>query len=118
MSRRILRLNETIKSALSDLIQNDLKDPRLGFITITGVEVGADLRHAYVYISVLGEEKDWKNSIAGLINARKHLRLELGKKVKMKYVPEIEFKADRSIEEGMKIFDLIKKISIEKDSND
>lgn len=107
--RRPERLAETIKQEISDMIRNELKDPRIGFITITRVEVSGDLRHSKVYVSVMGEEKQKKDSMEGLQCAKGFVRSELGKRVRLRYVPEINFVLDDSIDRGNKVLDLINK---------
>ncbi len=117
MSRRISRLSEVLKFEISQIILKDLQDPRLGWITITAVEISEDLRHATIYISVLGNEEDWQNSFLGLESAKKYIRAELGKRVRIKFLPEIEFKPDKTLEEGARIFEILEKIKEERESS-
>lgn len=102
------RLGEVFKKEISDIIKKDLKDPRIGFVTITAVEISPDLKCATVFLSVLGDQKERERSLRGLKNARGHIRSELGKRVRLKFLPELVFEIDKSIEEGMRISELIK----------
>lgn len=115
MGRRTRRLGETLKAELSDIIQRELKDPRIGFVTITGVDVSPDLRQARVFLSIMGDEKTREEGIAGLTQARGHIRSELGKRVRLKFLPELHFRIDPSIEEGLRISKLIARIKREEE---
>lgn len=105
---RTSRLGEVFKKEISDIIKKDLKDPRIGFVTITAVEISPDLKRATVFLSVLGGLEEHERSLKGLKNARGHIRSELGKRVRLKFLPELVFEIDKSIEEGMRISELIK----------
>ena len=113
MSQRLSRISEEIKREISDIIQKELKDPRLpGFVSVLSVETTRDLRYAKVYISVLGNEDDKKNALEGLKNAAGFIRREIGQRIRLRYVPELIFKIDNSIERGIyinKLIDNIKK---------
>jgi ribosome-binding factor A len=113
MSQRLSRISEEIKREISDIIQKELKDPRLpGFVSVLSVETTRDLRYAKVYISVLGNEDDKKNALEGLKNAAGFIRREIGQRIRLRYVPELIFKIDNSIEQGIyinKLIDNIKK---------
>ncbi|MCM3128759.1 MULTISPECIES: 30S ribosome-binding factor RbfA [unclassified Paenibacillus] len=104
------RVNEQVKKELSLLIQSELKDPRIGFVTITGVEVTNDLSQAKVYLSVLGDEEQKNNSLKALDKASGFLRSELGKRVRLRHVPELIFKIDESIAYGSRIEKLLTEI--------
>lgn len=101
------RVGEQIKKELSLLIQNELKDPRIGFVTVTGVEVTNDLSQAKVYLSVLGDEAQKQGSLKGLDKANGFLRSELGKRIRLRHVPELIFKMDESIAYGSRIEKLL-----------
>lgn len=108
---RIHRINEEVKKALSEIIANDLKDPRMPMLTsITSVDVARDLKYADVYFSVLGGEKERADAKAALESASGFIRRELSHKVKLRYTPELRFKSDRSIENGVYMSSLIQKI--------
>jgi ribosome-binding factor A len=106
--RRQQRVAEEIKRRASQFIREELKDPRLGFLTITGVEINADLTHARVFISVLGTEEEERQTMEALGRARGLIKRDIGDWLRIRTVPEIEFKQDRSIERGTRILQLIK----------
>ena len=105
-----------IKEEVSRIIQEEVKDPRIGFITITDVELSGDLRHAKVFISVYGNESEKVKALKGLSSAAGFIRSQMGKRIKLRYTPEIVFKWDRSIEGGAHIEELLRKIG--RDSNE
>ncbi|MEC7641530.1 MAG: 30S ribosome-binding factor RbfA [Nitrospinota bacterium] len=108
--KRSQRLQELILQEISLLIQNGLKDPRIGFCTVTKIELTDNLRHAKVLISVIGKEKEIKDTLEGLASAKNFIRKTLGKNLYLKYVPELEFKKDGSPEQLDKINRLINEI--------
>jgi len=109
---RIERISEEIKREISDIIQNELKDPRLSkLISITEVNVTKDLRYAKVYVSVMGSEEEKANSLEGLKSAAGFIRREIGRRVQLRYTPEIHFELDNSIERGAYITKLINETS-------
>jgi ribosome-binding factor A len=110
MSTRTERVEELLKVEISDMIRRDLKDPRLGFITITDAEVTKDLRHAKVYISVMGDEKSKEESLAVLQRAAGHIRSEFGRRAHLKIIPDITFKMDTAIDTGTRIFELLQQV--------
>ncbi|MFZ5649558.1 MAG: 30S ribosome-binding factor RbfA [Bacillota bacterium] len=110
MSHRPGRLAEAIKKEISDLLMNDIKDPRLGFVTITMVEVSPDLRYARVYASVLGGGDQRKATAEVLSRATGYIRSEIGRRIRLKYTPEITFKLDDSIERGTKVISLMEEV--------
>lgn len=107
MSQRAQRVAEMIKQEISQLLHRGLKDPRIGFVTITDVEVTGDLRYAKVYISVYGDEKQKHDSMEGLQAATGFIRREIGKYLKLRLTPELTFKFDESVEYGTRINELI-----------
>jgi len=108
MVDRINRISEEIKREMSAIIRDELKDPRLPqIVSILSVEVTKDLRYAKVYISVLGSEEEKKNAMAALKNAAGFIRREIGRRIQIRYTPEIHFQLDESIEKGIKISKLI-----------
>jgi len=113
---RISRVGEEIKKELSILLQREMKDPRIGFVTVTAVEVTSDLQMAKVYISVFGSEEQRQASLAGLQKAKGFLRSEIGKRVKLRHVPDFVFKLDQSIDYGNKIETILRDISTEGES--
>jgi len=113
-SPRPLRVADRIQAEIADIIRRRLKDPRLTFLTVTGVDVPADLRSARVYVSTLREE-DVEAMLAGLEHAKGFLRRELGKRLDLRHVPELFFKLDRSAVRGMHIEKLLREIHEEED---
>ena len=93
MSQRLDRVAEELREVLAEEIQR-LKDPRVGFVTVTGVRVTPDLRKARVFYTVLGEDRDKSATRAALRSARSHLRATLGREVRIKFVPDLEFRED------------------------
>ena len=112
------RIAETIRQELSDIIQKEMKDPRIGFVTIIRVTVTNDLRYADVYFSVFGKDKDKISSKIGLQNAAGYLRKEIGQRLRMRFIPEIRFKFDRSIEYSAHIDEVLEKLEREKHNID
>jgi ribosome-binding factor A len=104
---RTARANEVVLEVLGDELER-LSDPRLGFVTLTGVEMNADLRVADVYYTVLGTEEEQAATAVGLRSATSHLRSVLGREVSLKFVPELRFHADRAVEQGARIEAIIR----------
>ena len=113
MSRRTEQVAEAIKHETSLIIQRELKDPRLGFVTITRAEVSPDLRHSKVFFSVLGTEEEKKASLEVLKRASRFLRHELSRHLSLRYVPELHFEFDIAIEHGEKIQRLLHQLEEE-----
>ena len=107
------KLGELMMAELSDLLRTRLKDPRIGFASITHVEVSGDLRHAKVFVSVMGSAEEQTATMKGLKNASGFLRHELAGRLTLRYMPELVFKLDTSIEEGSRVLELIKKLEQE-----
>lgn len=105
------RINEEIRKELSDIIQNELKDPRInGMISITSVDVTKDLRYAKVFISIYGSEEDKQNTFTALKNSAGFMRKELGNRISLRYIPQLLLEKDNSIEQGMHIEEILHKI--------
>jgi len=104
---RAFRLAETVKEEVSRIIREDLKDPRIGFVTVTSVEVADDLRYARVYVSIMGNEEETKVTLDVLQKAAGYVRSELGKVLRIRYSPEVVFKYDQSIKHGAHISKLL-----------
>ncbi len=107
------KLGELMMAELSDLLRTRLKDPRIGFASITHVEVSGDLRHAKVFVSVMGSAEEQIATMKGLKNASGFLRHELAGRLTLRYMPELVFKLDTSIEEGSRVLELIKQLEQE-----
>ncbi len=113
MSRRTERLNDQIKREISESIQTEIRDPRVGFVTISRVDVSSDLSYADVFVSVLGSEKEMADSLIGLKHCASFLRTHLAKNMKTRTVPKLRFIQDRGCEHSEKINDLLKNIDLE-----
>lgn len=110
------KVAEEIKREVSLIIQEELHDPRLGFTTITHVELTPDLRFARIFFSVYGDEKQWKDTRAGLEHASGFIRRTLGEHLNLRFVPEIVFKSDHSSEYSIIIEQQLEQIGMEKNA--
>ncbi|MBS4198999.1 30S ribosome-binding factor RbfA [Bacillus sp. FJAT-49732] len=110
MSLRANRVGEQMKKELGEIISRKIKDPRVGFVTVTDVQVTGDLQQATVYISVLGDEEQKANTLKGLAKATGFIRSEIGQRIRLRKTPEITFEFDESIGYGNKIESLLKQI--------
>ncbi len=108
---RVGRVGEQIKKELSQIIQSELKDPRIGFITVTGVDVTNDFSQAKVFLSVLGSDEQKEETLKALARGAGFIRSELGKRIRMRKIPELLFKFDASIDYGSKIETLLHQIN-------
>jgi len=104
---RTERIKGQIKEEMSAIIR-EMKDPRIGFVSITGLELSGDHRHVKAFVSVLGSEEERKDTLKALDNATGYVRSEIGKRVQLRYTPEIIFRLDASIEHGAHINKLLK----------
>ena len=109
MSQRTERVQKETRHILGEEIQS-LKDPRIGFATVTAVRVSADLRHARVFVSVLGSLDEQAATMKGLESATPHLRSELGRRMRMKYLPELTFELDHGVEDAERVETLLRRI--------
>lgn len=107
-NKRAIRVGELLKEEISQIVLREMKDPRIGFVSITDVEVSGDLRHAKVFISVYGSEKEKEETLKGLQEARGYVRKLIGDRIKIYHIPEIIFRYDDSIEKGVHISEIIK----------
>jgi ribosome-binding factor A len=105
------RVSELILQEVSLIIRNEVKDPGIGFVTLTGVDVSADLRHARIHVSIMGGEEEKQKSLKALNRAKGYIRSSFGDKVRLKYLPELIFILDRSLEKVKRIEDLLKGIT-------
>jgi ribosome-binding factor A len=113
--KRSERVGDLIREEVADLIMYKLKDPRIGFVTVTGVEMTADLKLARVFVSIMKEEE--RELTLEILNSSKNfIRSNLSKRLRMKFIPAIEFRLDTSVEYGFKIDRLLKEIK-EKDED-
>jgi len=116
MSERLERVSEELREVLAKEIGR-LKDPRVGFVTVTGVRVTPDLRKARVFYTVLGDESARRGTRAALRSARSHLRASLGKEVRIKFVPELEFEEDVDLDRVRRVDELIDRLSREEEGD-
>jgi ribosome-binding factor A len=107
-SRRIERLNEQLKREITTIVREEVRDPRVGMVTVTAVDVSADLSVARVYINVLGEDEARRASLEGLRAAAPFIRTELGKQLHVRRAPELRFEIDRSLDYAMRIERLLR----------
>jgi ribosome-binding factor A len=110
MSLRATRVGEQMKKELSEILGRKIKDPRVGFVTVTDVEVSGDLQQAKVYISVLGDAEKREDTLKGLAKATGFIRSELGQRIRLRKTPEIIFEFDESIDYGNRIENLLHQI--------
>lgn len=94
---RVEKVQELMKQEISDIILHELKDPRIGFVTVTSVSCTEDLREAKIYVSVMGEEQSVRESLAGLSRALGFVRREIGRRIRLRFTPEISFALDTSL---------------------
>lgn len=120
MSRRTERVADVVRETLAELFQRELRDPRLEnqVISITEVKVSPDLKLAHVYVSTLGDDKQRKDAVAALTHSRGFLRRELGPRLALRFVPELVFHEDDSIEHGARIFGILKELEREAKPDD
>lgn len=111
MSQRTDRLDSQIRQELMDLLQREMKDPRLGFATITRVETARDLGHARVWVSVLGSEIERQRTMSALQVATPWLRRKLGERLSLRHVPELTVREDESIASGDRVLQIIQELS-------
>ncbi|MDN4494288.1 30S ribosome-binding factor RbfA [Ureibacillus aquaedulcis] len=113
MSLRSNRIAEQMKKELGDIITRKLKDPRVGFVTITDVDVTGDLQQATVYISSLGNDREREDTLKALGKAAGFIRTEIGHRIRLRRTPEITFEFDSSVEYGNKIDALLRSLNDE-----
>lgn len=109
---RMRRVNESMRQVLSEALLA-LKDPRIGFVTVTGVDTSPDLRHAVVYVSVLGGEKKRQRSLAALEAAHGVLQAQVSRELRLKRTPQLAFEYDPSVEHGVRMSKLIDELAPE-----
>lgn len=112
---RVNRVGEQIKKEISDIIQNELKDPRIGFVTVTEVEVTGDLQMAKVFVSVLGSEEQKQETLKALRKAVGFIRSEVGKRVRLRLTPEVIFQLDTSLDYSTRIQEVLRDIRSEQE---
>ncbi|MDD3150499.1 MAG: 30S ribosome-binding factor RbfA [Candidatus Gastranaerophilales bacterium] len=112
MVARVDKVRKTLMKEISDIIRRNVKDARIsGIVSVTDIDLSGDLGHAKVFISVYGSDKEKEQTMEALVDNTPIVRKEVGRRIRLRHVPEIEFKFDDSIERGTKVTDLINKIS-------
>jgi ribosome-binding factor A len=117
MTDRMRRVNEALREVLSEAI-GDLKDPRIGFVTVTGVEASRDLRHATVYLSVLGSKDERAATLAGLESAHGILQGRVNRELRLKRTPQLVFEYDPTVERGVRLSRLIDELAPDEQQRD
>ncbi|MFZ5827209.1 MAG: 30S ribosome-binding factor RbfA [Bacillota bacterium] len=112
-NQRAARVAEEMRGILAQLIRDEVKDPRIGFVSIVKVEVSNDISHAKIYVSVLGDDKQKKDSLRGLTSASGFMRSEIARRLQLRYTPELHFLLDESIEHGQRIAKLLVEVQRE-----
>lgn len=110
MSERQAKVEELIKQELSQMMLNEVKDPRIGFVTVTDVKMSPDLRNATAYVSVMGNESKVKSSLKGIESALPFFKRELAKRVRLRYMPTLSFELDKSLDYSEHIQKLLLKV--------
>ncbi|WP_066193742.1 MULTISPECIES: 30S ribosome-binding factor RbfA [Gracilibacillus] len=105
------RVAEQMKKELGDIVSRKIKDPRIGFVTITDVEVTGDLQQAKIFISVLGDEDKKQETLIGLAKAKGFIRSEIGKRIRLRKTPELFFDFDDTIERGNRIEHILRELN-------
>ena len=108
--KRLLQVSDQIKKELSLIINNDIRDPNLGMVTVTGVRLSDDLKFARVFVSILGDQKKREKNIKILKNAIRFIRKELASRVRLRYIPELSFEIDDSLDKAFRIETLLNEI--------
>jgi ribosome-binding factor A len=122
MSKRVKQVADTIQQVLGEVIQKELKDPRIGFATVTAVQVSVDLRYARVFISVMGNDEQQKETMQGLKSARGYMRQRVASEMNhLRFVPELRLELDTSLDYSLHIESLLHKVErerLERDENE
>jgi ribosome-binding factor A len=116
-SYRMRRINEALKEIIGDALAQELKDPRIGFVTLTGVDTAPDLSRAKVFVSVYGKQAEKEATLEGLRAARPFLQRLIGDELPLRRIPTLEFLYDSSVDRGMRIQAMLKKSGIEEEGS-
>ena len=118
MTHRIQRLNSLLRHEISELLQRQVKDPRLGsFVAVTEVSISPDLRHARIFVSHIGSEEEKQETLSALASASSFFRRELTKRLRLRRIPELSFQWDDSIERGVHLLKLIDQVTTDSTTN-
>jgi len=112
------RVAEQVRAVLSEIVQHQLSDPRMGWVTVTRVEMSPDLCYAKIFVSIYGAERDREASLQVLQHAAGFIRGELGRRIRLRQTPELHFRSDHSIEQSQRIHDILKQTPIPPESAD
>jgi ribosome-binding factor A len=110
-SPRIARLRELFKEETSLILQRDMRDPRIGFVSVIDVELSGDLRHAKIFVSVLGDAEANARTMEALASAQGFVRTELARRIRLRHIPRVAFRMDESIERGARVNELLRKVT-------
>lgn len=110
VSRRPERVGELIRQAVGAFLTGDVRDPRIGFVTVTGVDVSPDLSHANVRVSVMGSDEEKARSLEGLASAARYLRVQLSQLLHLRTSPELHFHLDRGLEHAQRIDEVLREL--------
>jgi len=116
MIKRSTRVADLLREEIGNIILKELQDPRIGFVTVTGVSVSNDLKHARIYISVMGSSEETEQTFLGLESARGFIQNCIGRRVKLRYTPEITFRPDTSVSYGSHIDSILRSLHTETDT--
>lgn len=105
--KRSARVGDLLCREISNVILRDITDPRVEMVTITGAKVSSDIRHAVIFFSVIGDENRWKEATKGLASSKGYIKRELGKRLEIKFIPELKFVEDKTMETGSRIDKMI-----------
>lgn len=108
--KRTDRVGDQIRMEIAEILMRRVKDPRVGFVTVTGVDLSADLKHAWVYLTVLAEGDQEAETLAALARAGGFIRTELGRRLKLRSVPDLTFVKDTSVDRAMRVLTLIEEV--------
>lgn len=108
--KRSARVRELLRREVGDLIERDLKDPRVGFVTVTDAEVTEDLREATIWISVYGQEEERQAALTGLQSAAPYIQHRIGEQLRLKRIPHLRFALDRSIQRAQRIEEILREL--------
>ncbi|MDQ7844089.1 MAG: 30S ribosome-binding factor RbfA [Armatimonadota bacterium] len=117
MSHRPEKVEQFIKEEVMRILQREVRDPRIGFVSVTDVEVSVDLRHARVFVSVLGDPGAKTATMEGLHSASRYIRRALGRRLQMRYTPDLTFTLDESIERGSRVLKLLGEVKSAPDAH-
>jgi ribosome-binding factor A len=110
MSRRVERVGEAMRDAIAELLTREIKDPRIGMVTLIGVDVSPDLRHARIHFSCIGDQEARRRSLAGLQSAAGFIRGQLTRRLRLRYAPELTFIPDTTVEEADRLASILKDV--------